>query len=286
MFQRRGNESKDFYDDGSETVEEQDQSYKENKTINNISQTREVQRLRKEIIHQKNIGNRLKNEIETKQGEIDLLSLRLSKTNRTKEHASSLEQQLMTLEAKYQEACKKNIEYEQLLTSSGTGQTSIEEFEKELEQVKEKLVESVQKNESYEQMLYEKSKENDQLEMLKIRYQTLEEEMNDLQYRSEKLEDDYIEQEQMKQQITQVLLDAKGQALKIQGNANEEAERTVSEAKLEVKKAVSDASIELEKINHNAAGCYEKIQVFQKSMETTLEELLRNASELANQTID
>ncbi|WP_271494178.1 hypothetical protein [Enterococcus sp. 5H] len=114
----------------------------------------------------------------------------------------------------------------------------------------------------------------------------LEEQLLDERNKNLENEKQMRQQDLMKNQIAEVLMEAKEKAQQIIERATIEADRTVEAARHETKKAVSEASIELKMINQEAANYHTRILRLQNETSILMEDLLNKSSRLADQSLD
>ncbi|KAF9404543.1 hypothetical protein HW555_014289 [Spodoptera exigua] len=114
----------------------------------------------------------------------------------------------------------------------------------------------------------------------------LEEQLLDERNKNLENEKQMRQQDLMKNQIAEVLMEAKEKAQQIIERATIEADRTVEVARHETKKAVSEASIELKMINQEAANYHTRILRLQNETSILMEDLLNKSSRLADQSLD
>lgn len=122
-----------------------------------------------------------------------------------------------------------------------------------------------------------------QAENLRIQ---LDEQLLDERNKCIETEKQLRQQDLMKNQIAEVLMEAKEKAQQIIERATIEADRTVEAARHETKKAVSEASIELKMINQEAANYHTRILRLQSETSVLMEELLSKSSRLADQSLE
>ena len=122
-----------------------------------------------------------------------------------------------------------------------------------------------------------------QLEELRAQ---LDEQLLDERNRNAETEKQLRQQDQMKNQIAEVLMEAKEKAQQIIEHATIEADRTVDAARHETQKAVSEASIELKMINQEAENYHTRILRLHSETNALMEDLLKKSSQLADQSLD
>ncbi|WP_404590685.1 hypothetical protein [Enterococcus sp. UD-01] len=155
----------------------------------------------------------------------------------------------------------------------------VENKQEEIDQLTMRLTTSSQSKDKIHSLEDELRKAND-LQM------QLEEQLLEERNRNNELEKIARNQDAMKNQIAEVLMEAKEKAQQIIDRATEEADRTVAAARNETEKAISEASIELKMINQEAANYHNRILRLQSETSILMEELLSKSSRLADQSLD
>ncbi|MBP2099477.1 hypothetical protein [Enterococcus rivorum] len=242
----------------------------------------EKRNLQEELEYYSSLADRLRNELDSKQEELEELSEQLVSQAKAKETIKALEEQLQTERAQREadEATYKNIieDNEKLSLVLEQRQNDIQSKQNELERTQQELEKVLDEGDRYTNLKQE-------LAELKIELFKKTEELEEEQAAGIRMKQELTSQYTMKNQITEVLIDAKAKANSMIEKANVEANTIVESAKDQVQKTISDASVELNDINRKASAYHDRILRVQEETSELMTELLEKSNYLSKRTI-
>lgn len=211
--------------------------------------------LKNENIQLKSLSERLEEEIQSKQVEVDQLTTQLLDINTKSQKVNKLEEQLQIIKKVTEEERSKNNELQSDLTLAQ---------ETHIEVVKELKVKLVNQEELY-QKIKKLEKEADEAKQI-IRIEKVK--ANELQNKLDSETD-------LRLNIADIMIEAKDSSKQIISKAEFEAQQLVERANIKASRMISEARSELDTVKRDASDYYSQLAYAREESATVFAHLLQ-----------